>query len=1032
MSDLNRRQFLQAGAALGAGAIAAKALAAGQGAATQAPGLWEAEPHGTGADFEDYAAADVIYTTCQQCNTHCPVKAVLTDKGAGAGRRVRKLAGNPYSPLNNYPHGPVGYGTAPGAAVQPAPDMPQTGRSRRGGKTCLKGQAGIQTTYDAYRVTQPMRRVGPRGSGQWQTITWEQAVREIVAGNQDLGTPGLKQIWAYAPKEKVMADWEAVKAGKMTQAGFDQQYKNVLIDTRHPDLGPKSNQIAVMGGHRIPFLNNRVTKQGFGSVNYTNHQGICGGSGVVANNRSFTSTAAKPRLYADMPHCQFLLVWGTNPAVASRGPTWLGPMLSEALARGMKLAVVDPRLSKTAEKAHWWVPIKPGTDAALAFAMARWIIENKRYDERYLRNPGPRAAAAGGEPTWSDATHLVNVDAPGQPKLRMENLAAGAGDKFVALENGKPAAHDAAMDGALEVDTTLNGIRVKSVFTLYKERVMEQTLAQYAAFCGVPEAQITELAREFTAHGKRAAVTLYRGAVKHTHGYYTVRAVNALQHLIGNYDWKGGQISLTLRFPDQTGRYEVLPVPGGHKPWGIPISREGVKYETTTLFARDGYPARRPWMPVGLNVIEEYLPSAAEGYPYPLKALFIDRISVVVSAAGGNLQADLLRNAEVIPLVVAFDVTIGDTSQYADYLLPDLTYLERWGMEAQDPNTLWRFTAVMQPVTRAAAGPRQGEDVWIAILKAMGLPGAGPQAFKDGSSLDRAEDYYLKMVANVAYAGASPVPDASPEEQALFAESRGKALGQAFDLARWQKAVKPEEWPKVVYVLNRGGRFEAPGNEYEGDWTRYRLAGQANFYDEGVAVVKESYSGKFLDGLPRLEVTRLYNGQAVVQSFPLDLINWKARHMGTHRNQSDVWLREIRPANYLWMNPADAAPRGIGHGDMVKLKTGGGEAQVRVMLTQGIRPGVVGADFSFGHTGYGARPVTIDGKVIQPPRPYGHTTYDMAPPLREEAGLALGRDTGFNFNALALPDPSLKHSALIDPIGGSSAQLDTRVEVTKA
>lgn len=1031
MTEMNRRQFLQAGAALGAGAVAASALAAAPGAAGAGPGLWEDDPHGTGDDFEDYAATDVIYTMCQQCNTHCTIKAILTDKGSGEGRRVRKIAGNPYSPLNNYPDGPVAYQTPVVAAALPQPDMARTGRSRRGGKTCLKGQAGIQTVYDAYRLRTPLRRVGARGSGQWQSISWAEAIREIVEGNPELGTPGLRQIWAYVPREAVMADWEKVRAGAMPFAAFDEKYRSVLIDTRHPDLGPKANQIAMMAGHRSHFLADRVLKQGFGSLNFTNHQGICGGSGVVANVRSFTSAQKKTRLYADLAHCQFLIVWGTNPAVASRGPTWLGPMLSEALARGMKLAVIDPRLSKTAEKAHWWVPIKPGTDAALAFGMARWILENKRYDERYLRNPGPAAAKADGEPTWSDATHLVNLDAPGRPKLRARDLGLGSAQQFVVLENGRPVAHDAAADGQLEVDTTLNGIRVKSVFTLYKERVMEQTLAQYAEVCGVSAGQIAELARGFTDHGKRAAITMYRGAVMHSNGYYTVRAINALQHLIGNYDWKGGQISVAARFPDQKGRYDVLTVPGGHKPWGIPISREGVRYETTTLFARDGYPARRPWMPMGLNVVQEYLPSAAEGYPYPLKALFIDRISVVNSAAGGHWQAEILKDAGVIPLVVAFDVTIGDTSQYADYILPDLTYLERWGLEVQDPNTLWRLTQVMQPVTRAFPGPRQAEDVWIEILRAMRLPGAGPKAFADGSSLNSAEDFYVKMVANVAYAG-TPVPDASPEEQALFAESRRKALGEHFDLGKWQQAVKPEEWAKVVYVLNRGGRFEAPGSEYEGEWVKYRLGGQANFYDEGVAASKESFGGRYLDGLPRLEGRRQYNGERAPEDFPLHLINWKSRQMGTHRTEANVWLREIRPANYLWMNPADAGPRGIRHGDLVQVKTAGGAATVRVMLTQGIRPGVIGADFSFGQSAYGSRPVTIDGRVIQPPRPYGHTRYDFAVPLREEAGLALGRGAGFNVNALASPDPSLKHSALMDVIGGASAQLDTRAEVTKA
>src|SRR5690606_28975504 len=122
--------------------------------------------------------------------------------------------------------------------------------------------------------------------------------------------------------------------------------------------------------------------------------------------------------------------FGTNPITANRGPTWLTPRITNALSRGMKMAVIDPRLSKTAEKADYWVPIIPGTDGALAMAIGRWIVENKRYDARYLKNPNKRAAQADGEPTWSDATHLVNLSDEARPKLRAKDLGIGDSEDF--------------------------------------------------------------------------------------------------------------------------------------------------------------------------------------------------------------------------------------------------------------------------------------------------------------------------------------------------------------------------------------------------------------------------------------------------------------------------------------------------------------------------------------------------------------------------------------------------------------------------
>ena len=77
---------------------------------------------------------------------------------------------------------------------------------------------------------------------------------------------------------------------------------------------------------------------------------------------------------------------------------------SHANRKNFKMAVVDPRLNKTAAHADWWVPIKPGTDAALALGMIRWIIENGRYGKTFLENPNQADAEADNETSWTDVT----------------------------------------------------------------------------------------------------------------------------------------------------------------------------------------------------------------------------------------------------------------------------------------------------------------------------------------------------------------------------------------------------------------------------------------------------------------------------------------------------------------------------------------------------------------------------------------------------------------------------------------------------
>ncbi|HBW39143.1 molybdopterin-dependent oxidoreductase [Desulfosporosinus sp. BICA1-9] len=1020
-----RRSFLKGGAALGGISLLSPMLAIG----SPQEGAWLDDPYGTGHDNQDYGAENVIYSLCQQCNTFCTIKAiVIPQKGDGPHTSiVRKIAGNPYSPLTMQPFGQIPYKTSVKAAAKGKENVAKDGRGFRGGRTCLKGQAGIQTAYDAFRVQKPLKRVGPRGNGKWQSISWEQAIKEIVNGG-DLGTPGTKQSWAYIPEKPVMGDWEKVKKGEISQEDFDKKYQDVLIDTKHPDFGPKSNQLVFLAGDRTSFFIDRLWNQTFGSANAFNHGGYCGMSGVIANVRSFTSPSPKKRMYGDIDHSQFHIVWGTDPLVANKGPTWLAPKYMNALQRGMKLAVIDPRMSRIAEKAQAWVPIKPGTDAAFAFGMARWIIENNRYDARYLQNPNIEAAALDKEPTWSDATFLVAISEKGKPKLRAKVLGIGNEKQFVVIENGQAVPADKSAEGQLEVDMTLNGIQVKSAFTLFKERVMEKTIEEYAKICEVEPQQIIELAKEFTSHGKKASITSYRGPAMRVNGYYNIRAINMLNHLIGNYDWKGGSISAGANFKPLDGRYKLNQVPKAHNAWGLKLVREKAVYEKSSLFSKDGYPTKRPWFVLGGNLIHEVLPSASDQYPYGIKALFIHRTSPIMSSPGGGKQVEILKDTKAIPLLVCSDIVIGETSMYADYILPDITYLERWGLESIYPNQELKLTQIQQPITRVYPETRPAEDTFIEIAKQMGLPGVGENAFSDGSSLYRAEDFYLKAVANIAFAGEA-VPDADAEEITIFETARKQALGTFFDLAAWKKAVKPEEWAKVVYVLNRGGRFEAFGQGYEGDYIKYKLAAEADFYDEVAARAKNSFTGKPFDGLPKITGVTFYNGKEVpTDGYPLTFINWKSRNIGTHRGIVSAWLREIEGENLLWINPVDAQTRGLKNGDKVKIKSPSHEVTGSVLVTERIRPGVVGTPYNYGHFAYGSRPVEIDNKMIEGVKPYGHTNWVAGMP---RTGYAKGRDTGFSANDLLQLDISYKNAGMVDPIGGGAAQLDTRVEVSK-
>ena len=157
----------------------------------------------------------------------------------------------------------------------------------------------------------------------------------------------------------------------------------------------------------------------------------------------------------------------------------------------------------------------------------------------------------------------------------------------------------------------------------------------------------------------------------------------------------------------------------------------------------------------------------------------------------------------------------GTFSYDADYIFPDITFLERWSVGQGPHHVRVKSTAVRQPVIPALTEtieidgeklPLSLETLMMAIAKKLNLSGFGANGFGNGVPLKRPEDFYLKLMANVAYGDkeGDVVPDANEKELNLFKQSRRHLSPAVFNEQAWQKAVKPEDWKKVVTVLNRG------------------------------------------------------------------------------------------------------------------------------------------------------------------------------------------------------------------------------------
>ncbi|MFK5926147.1 MAG: molybdopterin-dependent oxidoreductase [Desulfuromusa sp.] len=993
-------------------------------------------------------AEAVIYSVCLQCHTSCPLKCKIQDG------LLAKIDGNPYTPQNLLPHLPLK--TSPFKAV------------KVDGKICPKGQAGIQSLYDPYRIVKVLKRNGLRGANKWKVVSFDQAIKEIVEGGKlfaDIGenrhVEGLKDIYAQkdpAATAAMAKDWKSVAGGKMSVPDFKVKHAahlDSLIDPEHPDLGMKNNQFVFQAGrieHGRKELGKRFMHNCFGSVNFYEHTTICEQShhiafwGTTNKYKKGKWGGGKHHMKPDTLNSEFNIYFGTSPFEANFGPPIMTGKITDGLADGrLKIAVVDPMLNKTAAKAWKWIPVKPGGDAALALGMTRWIIENERYDKKFLSNATKAAAHATNEVSWTTANFLVKIEADG-PGAYLRTAEAGLGeeDAFVVAVNGVATKVDEKQEiyGDLEFSGEVAGYKVKSSFTLLKELAFSQTLEGWGERAGTPVREMAELAKEFTAHGKRAAIDLYRGPVQHTNGYYNGQAIIVLNMLVGNIDHKGGlhaggghwhELGDKLHFPFDIKKLH----PGKLSSFGHKITREGSSYEKSTLF--EGYPAKRPWFPFTGSVYQEIIPSADDQYPYGIKALWLHKGTPGFSAPAGHTALKILADTKKLPLIIADDIVIGESSMYADYLFPDTAIWERFGTPHTTPDAPTKASKLRQPTITPLTevvevyGEKMHcstEAMMLAIGERMNLPGCGKDGFAPGLDFTRPEDWYLKLVANLGWGDkkGDDVPDASKEEMQLFLNARKHLEKTVFSEERWQAAAGVKNWKKVVYLLNRGGRFEdfSEANNIGHDgFVKHQVKRRFNMYVENIGTQRHSLTGKRFSGQGIYEPVMDAGGKEINSGdYSLDLSTYKEILGGQSRTlPGNYWLSAILPENHIIINTKTAAELGFKNGDLVRVASPTNTEGVwpvpnhqpvpmegRLKAIEGIRPGVVSVCWSYGHWAYGAGDVVVDGKKT-------------AGDKRRRAGLCT--------NAACMVDPVLKNVCMSDPIGGSASYYDTKVKLIR-
>ena len=944
-SPISRRSFLRSTSTLAAAAYLGGSLFVENAA--------KAQDFGNPVLLETDGQVVIKYTTCLGCHNGCGIRCKIVD-----GILV-KIDGNPYHPNNLEPH--LSSSTDP----EEAKLVP--------GKACAKGMSGMQVLYNPRRIQQPLKRIGPRGSGQWEAIAWDQAFDEIANGVD--GRPGLKEL-----RDRVND-----------------------IDPIAPELGKRVNQVVFSGGrnqHGQKEFTDRFWGDIYGTINKRHdHTSICETSHHVAYalvTGKGMGESGKTKGSTDLLNCEFVLWFGSDPLAANFPFVAQSRKLVNMLERGGRLAVVDPRMNVAASKANWWLPIIPGTDAALALAIGRYIVEHGRYNTSFLRRPHDGAANPTGELNTTDATFLVKIE-DGRPSafLRADEagIDGGTSNDFVVWSAGAAAQYNTVDTADLLPGTvTINGVACKTAVELYKDRVTEMTIDDYATICGIDANVIMEVAQELSSHGRKVSVEHYRGAVQSTNGTYNALAILALNTLLGNYDWQGGHIFSGDHWHEAGGKAGNIWTPKAVKSKvstsGIQCTRVLANYEATTEFAAHSYPAKRPWFPLAFNFnYQEIIPSIEDQYPYPVKALILYWNDIAYSTPAGRAACErVLADEAKIPLIVSIDLEMGETTALADYILPDSTYFERWSTPHLGSAIPFKASPVRQPVvgsfdedmnyTPVLPNTKTLEDILIGLGEAIGLDMTGLDPSNNDVPIARAWDFHRQLIENIGLEEGGPGLDA---------------------------------------VLARGGRFNDPGTEYE-DGHMKKVNGKRTYlFIEPMAATRDSITAEYFDGLPKYAPPADINDNPVAtfdRGFPLTLVSYKQAWHSMARTICLPWLVSLQPENFVEMNRADAEARGIRTGDEV-IVTSASQPQGsvgRALLTETIRPGVVAIAHSFGHWQMSSKSYNVNG---------ANTEADPA------------RGVGIAANPIMRTDPHKSNVALQDKIGGSASFFNTRVEVAR-
>ncbi|HEX5217420.1 MAG TPA: molybdopterin-dependent oxidoreductase [Vicinamibacterales bacterium] len=705
------------------------------------------------------------------------------------------------------------------------------------GRTCAKGVVTPNQLEDPDRVLYPLKRTGARGSGGWARVTWDEVLTDI--------------------------------GGRIRKAIVEGRQREVMYHVGRPGEDGYVNRVL----------------QCWGLDAHNSHTNVCSSSARLAH---FLWTGAD-RPSPDHANAKCILLLSSH----LESGHYFNPhaqRIIEGKSKGAKLIVMDPRLSNTSAKADVWMPANPGTEAAIILAIARYLVEHKKYNREFVRR-------------WVNWETYLDATRPELPRT-FEAFEAAFLEEY---ENFSP---------------------------------------EYAEIeSGVPAQQVIDAAEAIAAAGTAFSTHSWRAAAAgHLWGWQITRCLYLLVVLTGAVGEPGGvNLHATNKFvpkhpnppPAPTYWNELLfpkefPLAFFEMSFLLPHFLKEGRGKLDTYFTRVYNPL---WTnPDGFSWMEVLTDESKIGMHVALTPIWSETAwfaDYVLPMGLGTERHDTMSQETHAGRWLGFRQPVRRVA------------MEKRGdkigaTHEANPGEVWEETEFwialswkIDPdgslgIRKFFESPyRPGEmitvDEYFGWMFEHSVPGLPAAAAKESlTPLQYMRKYGVFKVDDVAYSKAQEQPISGDAMHGTVVDDRtgridkdGKPIGVLID-----------GLPKVG--------FNTPSRKLE-------------FYSPTLAAW-----GWAEHAVPKYVPGHVYWRDLKREENEFDLLpNFRLPTL-IHTRSPVKWLYEISHSNPLWISTEDARKLNLAPGDLVKVSTGIGSFVTRVWITEGIRPGVVGMSHHLG------------------------------------------------------------------------------------